>query len=691
LGLIREPKWSHLRDLHKTLKLTKNLFLTGTRKVQDINKFVQIVTYEKPESKLCAAFLSNRHKKVHRTVDFRGKQYFLSRRSVTILPNCKNIMFNTELITSQHNSRTFVPSKRANNFKWETYRESIPTYNDLSIQSKSPLELTGMTKDTTDYMWYSTSLNLDKDDLPMRPDILSVIRIQSLGDALLAFVNGQYIGFGHGSFIEKSFTFSKPVSLKVGINHISILAMTVGLPNSGAYMEKRFAGIRAVILQGMSTGTLDITLNQWGHRVGVEGEAHRLFTEEGSKKAKWAPASGPGTPITWYKTRFQAPEGNNPVAIKMERMGKGVIWINGYSIGRYWDNYRSPLGAPSQTEYHVPRSYLKPKNNLLVVYEESSGSIDGIVINTVNRDIICSLMLEDYPPNLDSWKIENGVFKPPAAEKSKPSAQLTCDPDKFIKEIQFVGFGNPWGSCGSYMQGTCQASNAKKVVEKACLGKNSCRVPIDRAVLGEPTGDPSCVQEKVKKLAIQRIVYHIVGNLILVGVHHKSTPLIAVVDLLSWRRRKSLHCLREGLHGLERLSQRSQELWDMGLIGLNLVGLGLIVWCGYDLGLVNKSKSRTSIAEMIWVSTIETSSRLRRRILSKRRGSVLVSWSKSWWSGLSTRGFPTHVAKVTIAVTLCAMAARGVGGVMALASVTQGMRAGIRFSVLECLGLRLRL
>ena len=37
---------------------------------------------------------------------------------------------------------------------------------------------------------------------------------------------------------------------------------------------------------------------------------------------------------------------------------------------------------------------------------------------------------------------------------------------KIIKEIQFVGYGNPWGSCGSYMQGTYQAPNAKKVVEK---------------------------------------------------------------------------------------------------------------------------------------------------------------------------------------------------------------------------------
>ncbi|KAJ9549053.1 hypothetical protein OSB04_021596 [Centaurea solstitialis] len=500
-GLIREPKWSHLRDLHSTLRLIKKPFLLGDRSVQDIDDNIQIATYEMPESNLCAAFLSNRHKKIHRTIEFRGKSYFLPRRSVSILPDCKTVVFSTELIVAQHNSRTFIPSKKANNLKWESYRETIPTFKDLPVHHKSPIELTSMTKDTTDYLWYSTSLHLDSDDLPMRPDIYPVIQIQSLGDALLAFVNGEYVGFGHGSHVENSFTFSKPVSFKPGANHISILAMTVGLPNSGAYMEKRFSGIRVVVLQGMSTGALDITLNEWGHKVGSEGELLELFTEEGSKKVKWGPVSGPGTPITWYKTYFPTPDGNDPVAIRMERMGKGVVWVNGHNIGRYWENYRSPLGAPSQTEYHIPRSFLQSKNNLLVVYEESGGTISGVMIHTVVRDIICSFMYEDYPPSIDSWTMDNDVLKA-LEEKPKPKARLTCDHEKVIKEIQFASFGNPWGSCGTYMQGTCQSPNAKKVIEMACLGKESCTVPLDRAFLGEANGD-SCAQEKVKRLAIQ--------------------------------------------------------------------------------------------------------------------------------------------------------------------------------------------
>ena len=32
-------------------------------------------------------------------------------------------------------------------------------------------------------------------------------------------------------------------------------------------MEKRFAGPRAVTIQGLNAGTLDVTLNTWGHEV----------------------------------------------------------------------------------------------------------------------------------------------------------------------------------------------------------------------------------------------------------------------------------------------------------------------------------------------------------------------------------------------------------------------------------------
>lgn len=36
---------------------------------------------------------------------------------------------------------------------------------------------------------------------------------------------------------------------------------------------------------------------------------------------------------------FDAPSGNEPLALDMRSMGKGQVWINGESLGRYWMAY----------------------------------------------------------------------------------------------------------------------------------------------------------------------------------------------------------------------------------------------------------------------------------------------------------------------------------------------------------------
>jgi len=57
---------------------------------------------------------------------------------------------------SQHNSRNFVASEKAKGLKWEKYQEKVPTISELSLKNREPLELYTLTKDTSDYAWYST-------------------------------------------------------------------------------------------------------------------------------------------------------------------------------------------------------------------------------------------------------------------------------------------------------------------------------------------------------------------------------------------------------------------------------------------------------------------------------------------------------------------------------------------------------
>jgi len=41
------------------------------------------------------------------------------------------------------------------------------------------------------------------------------------------------------------------------------------------------------------------------------------------------------------QTTFDAPAGVAPLALDMASMGKGQVWINGQSLGRYWPAYKA--------------------------------------------------------------------------------------------------------------------------------------------------------------------------------------------------------------------------------------------------------------------------------------------------------------------------------------------------------------
>ncbi|GFS42761.1 glycosyl hydrolase family 35 protein [Actinidia rufa] len=95
-GLLREPKFGHLRDVHRALRLSKKALLWGVPSVQKINEDLEIRTYEKPGTDICAAFLTNNNSKTPATVNFRGQDYVLHQKSISILPDCKTVVFNTQ-------------------------------------------------------------------------------------------------------------------------------------------------------------------------------------------------------------------------------------------------------------------------------------------------------------------------------------------------------------------------------------------------------------------------------------------------------------------------------------------------------------------------------------------------------------------------------------------------------------------
>ncbi|RRT51283.1 hypothetical protein B296_00025678 [Ensete ventricosum] len=202
------------------------------------------------------------------------------------------------------------------------------------------------------------------------------------------------------------------------------------MKDSGAYLEHRLAGVHTVVIQGLNAGTLDLSHSVWGHQ-----------------------------------RYFDAPSGHDPVALEMSSMGKGLVWVNGESIGRYWISYLNPLGKASQSGYHVPRSFLKPKDNLMVVFEEHGGKPEDIQIMMVKRDDICTVVSDLHPANVRSWSRKNSQIQS-VDDDAKPEARLKCTGKKVIQSIDFASFGNPDGMCGNFTVGSCHTPQAKAVAEK---------------------------------------------------------------------------------------------------------------------------------------------------------------------------------------------------------------------------------
>ncbi|KAK9677553.1 hypothetical protein RND81_11G151400 [Saponaria officinalis] len=496
-GLLREPKYGHLKDLHHALTLSKKAILAGTYKIEVFGPESEVRYYEK--GNLCAAFIWNNNTHVSLKAKFKGKEHTVPPKSISILPDCKTVVYNTDHILAQHNAREFVRSEKANKgLKWEKTTESLPTKGN--VYSKSPLEQFAITEDTTDYLWYRTSIDLDNVDLPFKKSTRPALQLRCLGDALLAFVNGEFIGTGHGYHRQSEFPFQAPVKLKEGVNDITILTTTVGMPDSGSYMERRVLGLRFLEIQGLGTGDLDLSYNGWHHTIGLKGEKLKYFTKEGAKKAEWTEAKGLGEPLTWYKAYFDAPEGHDPVAIRVVNMTKGMIWVNGESIGRYWSSFLTLRQTPAQSEYHIPRSYLKHKDNFLVIFDEAGGNIDTVQIETVNRNTICSNVYEDMTASVYTWTRDDSDALS-LVDDAQPKASLKCPKDMVISHVDFASFGNPYGVCGYFLLGNCTSPNSQKIVEERCLGKDSCQIPVNRDLFDKD--QKLCPDVAYKNLAVQ--------------------------------------------------------------------------------------------------------------------------------------------------------------------------------------------
>ncbi|RZB55397.1 beta-galactosidase-like isoform X2 [Glycine soja] len=499
-GLLNEPKWGHLRDLHKAIKLCEPALVSVDPTVTWPGNNLEVHVFK--TSGACAAFLANYDTKSSASVKFGNGQYDLPPWSISILPDCKTAVFNTARLGAQSSLMKMTAVNSA--FDWQSYNEEPASSNeDDSLTAYALWEQINVTRDSTDYLWYMTDVNIDANEGFIKNGQSPVLTVMSAGHVLHVLINDQLSGTVYGGLDSHKLTFSDSVKLRVGNNKISLLSIAVGLPNVGPHFETWNAGVLGpVTLKGLNEGTRDLSKQKWSYKIGLKGEALNLNTVSGSSSVEWVQGSllAKQQPLAWYKTTFSTPAGNDPLALDMISMGKGQAWINGRSIGRHWPGYiargncgdcyyagtytdkkcRTNCGEPSQRWYHIPRSWLNPSGNYLVVFEEWGGDPTGITLVKRTTASVCADIYQGQPTLKNRQMLDSGKVV-------RPKAHLWCPPGKNISQIKFASYGLPQGTCGNFREGSCHAHKSYDAPQKNCIGKQSCLVTVAPEVFG---GDP---------------------------------------------------------------------------------------------------------------------------------------------------------------------------------------------------------
>jgi beta-galactosidase len=212
-----------------------------------------------------------------------------------------------------------------------------------SVVSEKPLSMEDL-KQADGYMLYSTKLVGPKS---------GTLKVEKLHDYAVVLLNDQVQGI-----LDRFRTAADTVDLAVtgGQARLTILVENTGRVNFGPAMREERKGI----LGGVFFGGQAVT--GWTNTPLLLDDVTRLHF---SARAESSPAFRRGTfMLTAVGDTF----------LDMRGWGKGVIWVNGHNLGRFWQ------AGPQQTLF-CPAPWLKLGANQVVVFETESGakrSIQGL-------------------------------------------------------------------------------------------------------------------------------------------------------------------------------------------------------------------------------------------------------------------------------------------------------------------------
>jgi len=225
-----------------------------------------------------------------------------------------------------------------------TFSRNSALLNTLpaAVKSGDPLTFEDL-KQAYGYVLYRTTISGGQ---------TALLKIKDLRDYGLVFINGKRVAILDRRLAQDSVT----VTLPAGKVTLDILVENLGRINFGTYLLKNKKGITSeVLLNGQA-------IHNW--------QQFKLpFDQQPVVKAG---SVNPDAPV--LKEGSFNLDAVGDTYLDMTHWGKGVVWVNGHHLGRYWQV------GPQQTLY-VPAEWLKKGNNKITVLEmikPAANTLQGI-------------------------------------------------------------------------------------------------------------------------------------------------------------------------------------------------------------------------------------------------------------------------------------------------------------------------
>jgi beta-galactosidase len=293
----------------------------------------------------------------------------------------------------------FVSAPALDKGGWQAAEESMPGDAADWVAIGQPREQLAFTKNKTDYAWYKSELLVEGDIKQNGTVVLQGINdfFQIFMDGTRVAVSNMHLPEDRGPWDGDDYRQAFDIELEPGKHQLAVLACSLGLVKGDwqagrRNMVEERKGFWGHVSWRPTKSSLveNVCFGEWFIHAGLDGEQKAIPATLG-RSTKWRQleADDQDRPLRWYRMEFQSPSGSDPVAFNFGSLGKGLAWVNGECIGRYW-TVRSvapekihtehnqvmrfdPPGEPSQSYYHVPRGWLRAGKNVLIIFEETGG------------------------------------------------------------------------------------------------------------------------------------------------------------------------------------------------------------------------------------------------------------------------------------------------------------------------------